>query len=80
MPQVSPGLGPVLGPAGHGIAGDIAGRAGAQAQPSLAGFVPAIQDGGAAHYHMAHLMAIILGVSGAGIIDLVHFLASPELS
>lgn len=46
--NISPGIGPVLGLAGSGVGGHIAGRTAAAALPGGAGSVPAVENGRAA--------------------------------
>ena len=74
MPEEGPGLGPVLGPGGHGVGGDIVrgARPGVHGLPVVAHGGPAALDGGGAHDHVSHLMAVILRVANAGVEDLVH--------
>ena len=74
MPEEGPGLGPVLGAGAHGVGGDIVrgARPGVHGLPTVTHGGPAPLDGGGAHDHVAHLMAVILGLTHAGVEDLVH--------
>ena len=74
MPEEGPGLGPVLRTGAHSVGGDIVG----DTRPCIHGFPvvahggPASLDGSGAHDHVAHFMAVILGIANAGVEDLIY--------